>query len=75
MFAEMPNLMSQAHDSLLIIVMGLAIVFFNEAVKHKLPKLVFYWIGLIVAVIGAILFAIRPLAYGVKHLSDATGVG
>jgi hypothetical protein len=62
--------------SLALIVCGLLIVVLAQmAEMHIVLKYVFKWLGIIFAVLGAILVVARILLWIAKQIGDATGAG
>lgn len=62
-------------SAIALMIGGLLICFLSPHARFQLLKTVFHWIGLVIAVLGLILFIIRPLIWLARQISDATGAG
>lgn len=74
-FAELSNLHIMIGSALVLIVLGLLILMLRQHAEYEILKTVCKWIGIVVLVIGLILFIIRPLIWIAAQLQNATGVG
>lgn len=74
-FADLTVLQWTLIGALALIVLGLLICLLSTHARYELLKTVFFWIGLVAAVLGALLALLRPLVWLAKQLSDATGAG
>ena len=56
-------------------VLGLVLCLLSSHAKYPILQKIFFWVGLVIAIIGLLIFLLRPLIWIAKQLSDATGVG
>jgi hypothetical protein len=73
MFAEITAFQATLGTALLMIVAGLLICLLSSHGRYEILKTIFFWVGLIVAVLGLILFMIKPLIWVGRQLTDAIG--
>lgn len=73
MFAEISNSYIMLGGALGMIVLGLAICYLSAQAGSEGLKKLFWWVGIIVAVLGLLLFIIRPLIWLAKQISEAIG--
>ena len=60
-------------SALLMMVCGLLLCLLSSNARYEILKTLFFWAGLVIAVVGLLLFLIRPLVWIAKQLSDAIG--
>ena len=75
MLAEISSFHLIIGSALALMICGLVLCWLSPNARYEILKKVFFWIGLVIAVLGLILFIIRPLIWIAKQISDATGAG
>jgi hypothetical protein len=65
--------MSVIPFAIVLIIAGLAICWLAPNAKGVAGR-VFYWIGIIVAVVGALLFLAKPIAWAAAKLAEIFGL-
>jgi len=73
LFAEFTSVQITIGTALLMMVAGLVLCLLSAHSRYEILKTLFFWAGLVIAVLGLILFLIRPLVWIGKQLSDAIG--
>ena len=58
----------------LLLIGGLAIIWLSSTAKYPLLVTVFFWIGLVLAVFGAILVIAQPLIWAYAQIRSMLGV-
>lgn len=54
---------------------GLVLCLLSSHAKYEILKTLFFWVGLVIAILGLLLFLIRPIIWIAKQLQDAIGTG